>query len=283
MRMHVKVLGPSGTFGHEVSILSAEWLREQFGDFRVDFVEDNAAILKAAAYNKCVGIVPLWNPDAGLVKGVTDFLLRQHKGFKSSIIGVRKLRVRHQLLVHRSVKRRGQIREVMSHPHALGQCDKVLSAMNLWTRRRTTSTAKAAQLVAHDKRFRTTAAIASQLAADTYRADLKVWKHDIEDSPDNFTRFYIWGPHPTRPTGQDRTALIFRTENKPGRLWRELEPIRAEHTNLSTIRQISADDASESAFYCEFDGHRYSDSGRRILREMNKAGHVMVLGSWPIA
>lgn len=284
--MIVNILGPAGTFGHECSILCEEWLTEQFGDVKINFVESNPAALKLAVYTKCVAFIPIWNPDAGLVKAVIAFLLSlQHHGLKSSIIGVRKLKVKHHLLVHPSVTRRGQVKDVLSHSHALAQCSEHLDAFKLWTRKskahgKEVSTAGAAKLVATDRRFRRTAAIASQLAADIY--SLRPLASNIHDSPENYTRFSIWGPKPTEPTNQDRTAVIFRTPNEPGRLWKEIGPIQAEHSNLSTIRQISADDAPESAFYCEFDGHRYNDSGRRILREMGRAGQVMVLGSWPV-
>ena len=73
MTMLVKVLGPAGTFGHEVAIASKEELLEAYGNVRIDFVRDNAQVLMHAAYHRCIGFVPIYNSDAKLVEGVVRF------------------------------------------------------------------------------------------------------------------------------------------------------------------------------------------------------------------
>jgi len=278
--MPIKVLGPRGTFGHEASRLADGWIKAEYGDTRIDFVKDNTSVLTSAAYGKCIGFVPAYNSDAKLVKAVMDFWLHQPKGFKSHLIGAQKVLVRHQLLVHPSITRPNrQIRAVMSHPHALHQCDEHLAELDLWTKRVSTSTAEAARLVATNKKWRTTAAIASELAGKIY--GLKVWQPNIQDSEDNFTIFHIFGPKPTEPTKSDRTVFIVRTKSTAGVFGAVLQSIKHEHSRIRSIRQISADGAPEAAFYCVFNGHRHTDIGRRILKEIGAAGHVTVLGSYP--
>ncbi len=278
--MPVKVLGPPGTFGHEASVLAEGWVQAEYGATRTDFVKDNTDVLRAAAYGRCIGFVPAYNSDAKLVKAVMDFWLKQPKGFKSHLIGAQKVRVRHQLFIHPSITRPNrQIRAVMSHPHALHQCDEHLGRLDLWTKRVSTSTAEAARLVATNKKWRTTAAIASELAGNIY--GLKVWRPNIEDSEDNFTIFHVFGPKPMEPTKSDRTVFIVRTKGAAGRFGTVLQAIRHEYSRIRSIRQISDDNAPEAAYYCVFNGHRHTDIGRRILKEVGAAGHVTVLGSYP--
>jgi chorismate mutase/prephenate dehydratase len=276
-----KVLGPAGTFGHEVALASKEALQETYGDIRIDFVRDNAEILLAAAYLRCIGFVPIYNKDAKLVEGVVRFWLREHRGFKSYLIGVKKLRVRQHLWTHSSISRpRRQIRGVMSHPHAILQTKNVANELRLRVLRETSSTAEAARLVASGNKWRNAAAIASELAGNVY--GLKLWRPNVEDSPDNFTLFHVFGPRPTEPTKRDRTDVIVINDERPDRLRRELLAIRSEHPNMRRVREIFGERSSVAAYYCRFDGHRDTDIGRRILSDMRRFGDVLVLGSYPI-
>jgi len=281
MAMLVKVLGPAGTFGHEAAIAAREMLQDNYGDMRIDFVRDNAEVLLHAAYHRCIGFVPIYNKDAKLVEGVVRFWLKEHRGFKSHLIGVKKLRVRHHLWTHPSITRpKRQIRGVMSHRHALLQTKDVADDLRLRRLKETTSTAEAARLVAKERRWRSAAAVASELAGTIY--GLKLWRANVEDSPDNFTLFHVFGPDPTQPTKKDRSDVIVISQEPRTRLGRDLDAMRLEYPQMLGVRQIFNDDSPVAAYYCRFDAHRHTDVGRQILQDMKKRGETLVLGSYPI-
>ena len=75
-----------------------------------------------------------------------------------------------------------------------------------------------------------TAAIAGMIAAETYGLD--PISSNIEDEPDNTTRFLVIGRQSVGPSGEDKTSLLLSAKNKPGALHGLLEPLCAVAGNL---------------------------------------------------
>src|SRR5690606_34611765 len=114
------------------------------------------------------------------------------------------------------------ITRIYSKPEALAQCRKWLSSQLQGAERvATASTSRAAELAAQEPGA---AAIASTLAGEIYGVPVQF--ANIEDNPLNTTRFFIIGREAAKPTGDDKTSLMFTTEHKAGALTSVLDIFR---------------------------------------------------------
>lgn len=276
------ILGPEGTNSHLAALAVAKRLEGIYGPLKFHFVHENGDVLETVAYEKCPGIVATSNTVAGLVKGVvTDFWSQQHNGVGVQVIGEHRLLVEHHLIVRASLRSVNEIIGIASHPHAFPQCKITLEALGLGNVPQIDvgSTAEAARMVASDNAMRRVAAIATWKAADVF--GLKVLKSNVEDRRGNTTRFHLLGPARAEPGIRNRTAVICRMPNQTSNYRRLRSAIDRGRAQDPLIVLISAESASESVFYCEFDGHRDRSVGRHILNRLQKLGAVMILGSYP--
>ncbi len=275
-------LGPQGTNGHEVAsrVAKAMLLNRKT---KVEFCDRNEDVLETVARKKCFGVVPIENSIFGLVAEVKDFWLREQKLNKNRgvfVIGECHLPIEHHLMSLPTTKKIKDIRKVVSHPQALGQCKVNLDRLNLCVRDASTSTARAAELVSNKKSGRNQAAIASRLAAQIY--GLNIMKENMEDVKGNVTRFHVIGRKPCEPTGQDRTALIFRVPNSPKALANALCVFGSYDINLSTIHSLPLGLPGQFAFYCEFDIHMRTSKGKKLWRSLiSVTESTYLLGSYP--
>ncbi|MGQ9866376.1 MAG: prephenate dehydratase [Pseudanabaenaceae cyanobacterium] len=125
----------------------------------------------------------------------------------------------------------GQIRAVHSHPQALAQCrDWLATHLPQAVAVPTASTSEGAIAARESPQV---AAIASPHAADLY--GLRVLATEIDDRPENRTRFWVLGKTPPTVTGT-HTSLAFSTRrNAPGALLAPLQVFADRHLNLSRI------------------------------------------------
>ena len=147
------------------------------------------------------------------------------------ICGEVELRIHHSLL---GKCPRTEVREVYSKPQALSQCRNWL-AKHLPSARtiEVTSTSTAAQLAVEKPGA---AAIASLQAGVRYGLD--VLAENIEDNPFNTTRFAVIGDHPSPRTGNDRTAMLFQVEHRPGTLADAMVIFKRNKLNLTWIESF---------------------------------------------
>jgi chorismate mutase/prephenate dehydratase len=127
------------------------------------------------------------------------------------------------------------------------------------------------------------AAIGGDTASQLY--DIPILNADIEDEPDNTTRFVIIGKHQPPPSGCDRTSLLVFTHNKSGSLYRLLEPLAKRNISMSNIEsRPSRRGVWEYVFFIDIDGHRDEQSVNEAIAEIGQASAmVTVLGSYPRA
>ncbi|MCK9409603.1 MAG: prephenate dehydratase [Bacteriovoracaceae bacterium] len=156
------------------------------------------------------GIVPIENSLFGSVHQNFDLL----QEYPLHIIGEVKLRIRMNLLALPSTPIKS-IRDIYSHPQALGQSDKFLRTLKNVTLHQYYDTAGAAKMIA-TRQLSAAGAIASIQAAKHY--NLKVLKKGIETDHRNFTRFIVLSPALAPPQGHAKTSLIFATRHVPGSL-----------------------------------------------------------------
>jgi prephenate dehydratase len=124
-----------------------------------------------------------------------------------------------------------ELREVMSHPQAIAQCEEFLSALEV-TVRAEYNTAGAAKRIA-DERLEGIAAIASARAGELY--GLEALAERIQTYPDNYTRFGVLSRSPD-PLGEpDKTSLVFGVGHVAGSLFRCLGAFAERHVSLTKL------------------------------------------------
>jgi prephenate dehydratase len=126
------------------------------------------------------------------------------------------------------------IRWVESHPVALAQCGRFFDRHPHLEPRATYDTAGSAMEVARARDPRR-AALASRIAAAHY--GLEILEADVEDRPDNQTRFVAIGRGvvPLADGTAARTILLVIVANTPGALHRLLGPFAEYGLNLSKL------------------------------------------------
>jgi chorismate mutase/prephenate dehydratase len=98
------------------------------------------------------------------------------------------------------------------------------------------SNAQAAQMASEENGV---AAIAGEAAAARY--NLPRLAENIEDEPNNTTRFLVLGKHDAGPSGRDKTSLIMSAPNRTGALHELLLPLSSAGVSMcstSTSRAI---------------------------------------------
>lgn len=234
-----------------------------------------AAVFEAVVAGDCrQGIVPIENSTDGRV---VDTISRLIDG-KCSIIGEVRLPIHHCLLAKSS---RTEIVEIQSKPQAISQCRGYLSRhFPLAKLTSVASTAAAAHAAATQPGI---AAIASAQAGRHH--GLNVVANQIEDNPDNVTRFVVLGSEPAQRSGDDKTTLVFEVKHQPGSLADAMLVFKALDLNLTFIESFPIPgETDEYSFVVELQGHRDDVSVQQALERLNPiTDHLVVLGSYPKA
>ena len=172
-----------------------------------------------------------------------------------------------------------EIKRVYSKDNAFVQCRNWLRA-NLPNAELIdkSSTAEAAR-VAHGEPG--AAAIASALAAQTYNLDVLVAR--IEDSPNNYTRFFVVGHQLAKPTGKDKTSILISVKDRPGALYSLLLPFYENNVNLTRIEsRPSRKKAWEYVFFIDMLGHVSEPAVADVLEKVGEyCNEIKILGSYP--
>ena len=268
--MTVVFLGPEGTFtqtaalkhfGHSVRTLPLNAIDEIFRE-----VESGSADF---------GVVPIENSTEGVVNHTLDMFMSSDL----KICGEVELRIHHHLLgLGEGLEGRNRI---VSHQQSLAQCREWLDA-NLPGLERVSvaSNAEAARLAAAD---RTLVAIAGGSASEIY--GLQKLALNIEDEPDNTTRFLVVGKIDTQPSGDDKTSLLLSGQNRSGALVSLLEPFARHGINMTRIEsRPSRKGLWEYVFFIDIVGHVCDENVREAIGELEReAAFVKLLGSYPRA
>ena len=188
------------------------------------------------------------------------------------------------LLVHPGVTL-ADIEHVRSHPMAYAQCRRYLAdELGSAAIEATNSTADAARELAESGRH-DTAAIAPRRSAEVY--ELEILAEDIEDHPENQTRFVLVGRNGiAAPTGHDKTSvLIYQREDAPGSLVGILHEFAARSINLTRLEsRPTRKGLGDYCFLIDAEGHIADEVLGDALRNIHmKQGNVKFFGSYPSA
>jgi chorismate mutase / prephenate dehydratase len=266
----VAFLGPAGTFTHEAALKHFGGSIEAVALGAID--EVFREVQSGSAH---FGVVPVENSTEGVVNHTLDMFLTS----PLKVCGEVSLRVHHHLLRCRAGTEGA--RRVVSHPQSLAQCREWLDA-NLPNvpRESVASNAEAARIASTDE---TTLAIAGDSAATLY--DLQMLSRNIEDRPDNTTRFLVIGALETQPSGADRTTLLLSGKNRPGALHKLLSPLARYGINMTRIEsRPSRRSIWEYVFFIDIEGHARDPKIARALATLEReAAFYKCLGSYPRA
>lgn len=236
-----------------------------------------AEVFKAVISGKTqYGIVPIENALTGSIHENFDLLLDNDVW----ICGETKLRVSHALIAHPKASLK-TIRQVYSHPQALGQCRRFLKKWKGVEAVPYFDTAGSVKFVAESSRT-DIAAIAGQPSAARY--GLKVLKGGLEDNKHNYTRFLILSRKKTKPKAKRcKTSIVFDLKSRPRALHLALGAFASPGIQLLKIESRPIPGRPwEYLFYLDFEGEVGSPIAQLALAHLQElAIHVKVLGSYP--
>ena len=274
--MRVAYFGPAGTFTEEALLSQADLAAADRTPFPA-VPEVIAAVERGDADG---GVVPIENMIEGSVSVTLDTL-----AFDSELLVQREidLPVSLNLCVRPGVSV-SDVRTVVSFPHALAQCRAFLAKKLPGVETRAShSTSDAAQEVSKSKRS-DLAAICNSLAAEIY--GLTVLARDVEDHPENETRFVLVGRGVPAPTGHDKTSIVcFQREDQPGSLLQILQEFAARAINLTKLEsRPTKRGLGDYCFFIDCEGHIADEVLADALRNLvAKQAEVKFLGSYPVA
>ena len=127
------------------------------------------------------------------------------------------------------------------------------------------------------------AAIGSKQAAELY--GLSILFENIEDNPDNVTRFFVISREAAKRTGDDKTAIMFTTAHKPGALAEVLDVFKENGINLTDIEKRPSKKVNwEYYFFIDAQGHQDEPAMQKAIAEAREhCLQLTVLGSYPRA
>lgn len=268
--LSVAFLGPAGTYTQAAAI-------KHFGHGVSTVAQGTIdAVFREVEAGSCdYGVVPVENSTEGVVNHTLDMFVSSDL----SICGEVMIPIHHCLMS--AAPALAQVQRVCSHQQSLAQCRKWLDAnLPQVERAPVSSNAEAARLASLDPGV---AAIAGRVAAELY--GLPVLVSNIEDEPDNTTRFLVIGHQRVTPSGDDKTAVMFWFRDRPGGLFQAIEVFARRGMNMTRIEsRPSRLQRWTYVFYVDFVGHRDEEAVREALEELaQRTDFCKVIGSFPRA
>ena len=276
MSLSLAYLGPSGTNTETAALAYANWLTEEKQQQTILYPCSNIAqTVKAVVQGEAdLAVVPVENSIQGSVVITLDSLWELAElQIQQALI----LPISHALLTQASSLE--IINRVYSHPQALGQCQRWLEQfLPLAQLVATNSTTEALQ---HLPQEVTSAAIASPRASKLY--NLPILAAEINDYPDNCTRFWILGLSPAN-NGNHISLAFSLAANIPGALVKPLEIFARRGINLSRIEsRPTKRSLGEYLFFIDLEGNINQESVKSALKELANCTELLkVFGNYDV-
>lgn len=271
--LKIGFLGPEGTFtqtsvfkhfGHSVRALPFHTIDEVFQE-----VECGAADF---------GVVPIENSTEGSVNNTLDMFLTS----PLKIAGEIELRIEQHLMARQ--KGLDKIERICAHEQSLAQCRGWIRENLPHVELVGMSSNAAGARRARDEDG--TAAIGPEVAADVYELDILV--NNIEDRPDNATRFLVIGRKLLAASGDDKTTLLISTSDTAGGagvLHQLLQPLATHGVSMTRIESRPSRRKNwDYVFFLDIEGHAEQPPVSDALAELERdASLFKVLGAYPKA
>lgn len=277
--LRIGYLGPAGSHSHVAAV-------KQFGtsvEFE-DLHEIAGVFTEVQRGHVNYGLVPIENSTGGGIVETLD-AFRDGRGHVTICAEVQ-IAVHHALLANCPPK---DVRRIHSKPEVFGQCRMWL--VTQYPRAElipAASSSRAAQIAADEnKTAQSIGATPGSAAVGTELAGrlngLKVLFARIEDNAANVTRFFVISRHKAERTGDDKTAIMFTTADKPGALVSVLHEFETHKINLSHIdKRPSGRNNWQYTFFIDALGHRDDPAmGAAVKGATAHCEQLTVLGSFP--
>ena len=267
MTQTIAYLGPPGTFSEEAAVTyggpSTTYLPLASIPAVVTAIETGAAT---------VGVLPIENVLEGSVPATLDLLIHETD---LRIAGEMVLPIRHYLVAREGLAL-PNIRVLHAHPQSLGQCRRFVERClpGVATVAALSNSAAPAEAMTDE---RPAAAISTLRAAQLNGAHILAY--DIQDRPDNVTRFIALGREDSPPTGDDKTSICFGfVEDRAGRLVEALEELARENINMTKLEsRPSKATLGEYIFLVDINGHRTDEKVARTRAALIvRAGRLII-------
>ena len=246
-----------------------------FGMEKIIYYKSFEDVFKAVRDKKCdFGVLPIENSTYGTVIDVYDLM----KKYRFSIVRSQRLKITHKLLAKKGTLL-SDIKEVYSHPQALGQCSNFFAANPKIKAVPFTNTALAAETVKNSA-DNSLAAIASSSCAELYGLD--IISDEIQNSGNNQTRFICISSEDYIFPGADKISIMLSLPHTPGALYNTLAKFAAIGLNLTKIesRPIEGSDF-EAQFYFDFEASPYDEKILKMLDALSRdCENFVFLGSY---
>tara|TARA_Y100000758_G_scaffold287511_1_gene238973 strand:+ start:652 stop:1488 length:837 start_codon:yes stop_codon:yes gene_type:complete len=267
----IAYLGPPGTYSEQAA---KQWNNVD----ELLPVESIPAVAKSVEEGEAYqGVVPIENSIEGGVTFTLDLLIHDST---LSICGEVIIPINHYLMAQKEIDLES-ITTVFSHPQSLGQCRQfLLNNIPQATLVASLSNAKAVEEMLDSTP--NSAAISSERSANLYEAT--VLQKNVEDNPNNETRFVILSHDDHEITSNDKTSLCFEFDgDSPGILSESLTEFAARNINLVKIEsRPNKRRLGRYVFLVDIDGHRKTIEVKQALDSLQKKVSMLkIFGSYP--
>ena len=259
--------GIKGSYSHEIAT-------KFFGSKEIFSVNTFREVVDAVLNDECdIGILPIENLSMGCVSDVYDLIL-ENDVYITHCSG---LEISHCLA---GVGRLEDVKNVISHPQALGQCCNYIESNKL-LKHECTNTAVAAKMVAQEN-DKSAAAICSKSCAELY--GLNILADNISNLGDNVTKFVFISKKPFEVSDADMVSIIFTIKHESGSLARVLNDFAKNDINMTKIESRPSKDSEwKYVFYVdlvvpEFDIVKYFSRIRYMFDDFKISGIYRTLG-----
>jgi chorismate mutase/prephenate dehydratase len=263
----IAYLGPPATYSHVAAIrkFGSSLQYEPMPSISDVFVE----VAKGRAD---YGVVPIENSTEGAVTHTYDMFVDSELKVCAQIL----LPIRHNLM---AAIPRDRIRKLYSISQVFAQCRQWLQInMPRVEQVEVSSSTRAAEIARTEPE---SGALASSLAAEMY--GLNILESNVQDSSENVTRFLVISHSYPRPTGKDKSSIMFSVQDRVGALHDSIASFKKCNINMTKIEsRPSKKKAWEYFFFVDFMGHCEDAKVKKALAEL--ARHTMfikILGSYP--
>lgn len=267
----VAYLGPAGTFSERAAV-------KHFGEGgeTLPCASIDEVYRKVESGAADFGVVPVENSTEGAIGRSLDLMPQTPLKVCGEVV----IRIHHHLMAS-DIAEFPAIQRVFSHGQSLAQCHEWLNTNLPHAERVAVSSNAEAARRASLEPF--SAAVAGEMAAEHYK--MTILASNIEDEPNNTTRFLVLGDYEPKSTGKDKTSLVLSAANRAGAVYEMLTPFAQRGVSMSRFESRPSKVAVwDYLFFVDIEGHQDDANVADALSELRKiAGYVKVLGSYPVA